>query len=628
MSEDEEEEVYEIKKLKKPKTEIKKLKRARRNKKLYVNLEATHYPIISEIFEEMGWIETESEYKCTMIWCDVGGSAEICAHLCPWQFYNHFQAVWSIARKVELLRNYEKMQSRLPEIYTFHPKSFLLPGQFSALKQYMLSQEKTTTFIVKPDRGAQGRGIFLIQDPEQAGKYVDMAVVQQYIPPYLIDGYKFDLRLYVLITGVNPLRLYFHNEGMARFCTEKYVEPTGSNLNKVYGHLTNYSLNKKNDHFEKNKDANDATKGSKRSYSFVLETIKKSGGNVDELQRKIDRIIRLTIGSIQPLLENQYKATVSVTDDKCRCFEILGFDILIDNELNPWLIEVNNMPSLSCDSPFDKVLKKSVVKGALEILDIQPGFKKIVNDEEKAVTQMRITGSTNLPRFNIFDPKKESEIAKKTNWRKIYPLENDKEETEIMEKALSVAKTSPLCGPIETATTKARKQKINKDVQERKQNALIPEKKKKIVRVKSEKPKIPRPFASELQKKPLIYKAHHPLNKLNPTTSLFKSMKGNDILQNEERERLISIKRQSLNDQSIGLLNSILEMLGSAVSTQNTDDKQQVVQKKPQIQQQQQQIYQKYKVSSKMPRANPPPNKISISTINIGQQFMGFNPKK
>ena len=620
--------------MKKPKTEVKKLKKARRNKKLYVNLEATHYPLISEIFEEMGWIETESEYKCTMIWCDVGGSSEICAHLCPWQFYNHFQAIWSIARKVELLRNYEKMQARLPELYTFHPKSFLLPGQFSALKQYMLAQEKATTFIVKPDRGAQGRGIFLIQDPEQASKYTDMAVVQQYIPPYLIDGYKFDLRLYVLITGVNPLRLYFHNEGMARFCTEKYVEPTSTNLNKVYGHLTNYSLNKKNDHFEKNKDANDATKGSKRSYSFVLDTIKKSGGNVDELQRKIDRIIRLTIGSIQPLLEHQYKATVSVTDDKCRCFEILGFDILIDNELNPWLIEVNNMPSLSCDSPFDKKLKKSVVKGTLEILDIHPGFKKIVNDEEKAVTQMRITGSTNLPRFNIFDPKKESEIAKTTNWRQIYPLENDKEEIEVMEKALNVAKTSPLCGPIETATTKARKQKINKDVQERKQNALIPEKKRKIVRVKSDKPRIPRPFASELQRKPMIYKATRPLNKLNPTNSIFKSMKGNEIQQTEERERIINIKKQSLNDQSMGLLSSILQMLKSSSQSPATateiEEKQLIPQdiKKQQQQQIPQNAYQKYKLSSKMPRANPQPNKISISTINIGEQFLSFNPKK
>ena len=616
MSEDEEEEIYEMQKFKRKKKEIKKVKRSRKAKKLYVNLEATHYPLVQEVFEEMGWIETESEIKCTMIWCDVGGSAEICAHLCPWQFYNHFQAIWSIARKVELLRNYEKMQRQLPDIYSFHPKSFLLPGQFSALKQFMIGQEKTTTFIVKPDRGAQGRGIFLIQEPEQAEKYTDMAVVQQYVPPYLIDGYKFDLRLYVLITGVNPLRLYFHNEGMARFCTEKYVEPTSSNLNKVYGHLTNYSLNKKNDHFEKNHDANDATKGSKRSYSFVLETIKKAGGNVDALQKKIDRIIRLTIGSIQPLLEHQYKATVSVTDDKCRCFEILGFDILIDDTLNPWLIEVNNMPSLSCDSPFDKMLKHSVVKGTLQILDIQPGFKKIVNDEEKAATQMRITGSTNLPRFNIFDPKKESEIAKTTNWRQIYPLEDDPEETEIMEKALQVAKSSPLCGPIETATTKARKQQINKEVEERKQRSMIPDKKKTIVRVKSEKPKALRTIAND-HKKHFMFKPKKPLSNLTET-SLFKTMKGDAIQQTEERERMIQLRKQMMADQSLGMLNSVLLLLGSSSLAEER------VNKQPQPSSQA--MFSKYQISSKKPKTQLP--KVSISTINIGESFPGVNQKK
>lgn len=35
------------------------------------------------------------------------------------------------------------------------------------------------------------------------------------------------------------------------------------------------------------------------------------------------------------------------------CFEILGFDILVDEKLNPWLIEVNHTPSFTCGSPLD-----------------------------------------------------------------------------------------------------------------------------------------------------------------------------------------------------------------------------------------------------------------------------------
>ena len=541
--------------------EQQKKKKSKKQHVLYVNLQSTHYPLIHSVFAELGWRETTSDLKPTIIWCDVGGSADICSHLFPWQFYNHFQAVWSIARKVELLRNYEKMQTVVPELYTFHPKSFLLPGQFHALKQYMLSQEKTTTFIVKPDRGAQGRGIFLIQEPEAAENYKDMAVVQQYIPPYLIDGYKFDLRLYVLITSVAPLRLYFHNEGMARFCTEKYVTPTSANLGKVFGHLTNYSLNKKNDHFEKNSDANDTTHGSKRSYSFILDTIKKAGHDTGALQKKIDRIIRLTIASIQPQLEHQYKATVSVTDNKCRCFEILGFDILLDDKLDPWLIEVNNMPSLSCDSPFDKALKTSVVKGTLQILDIHPGFKKIVNDEEKRTSQMRILGLSNIPKSNVYNPNKESEIAKTTNWRQIYPLENDAEETAIMEKAIAAAKTTPLVGPIETATNKARKDHIEKESMERMQKNHVVEKRKTFVKVKSDKPKILKKVIPETMYKRLTVQRKKPLYAIAETRTIYQTMKGENINKDEERVRLSYIKRQTSMDKSSGMIKSIFKLL-------------------------------------------------------------------
>ena len=76
-------------------------------------------------------------------------------------------------------------------------------------------------------------------------------VAQHYISkPLLIEGLKFDLRLYVLVYGVDPLRIFLFREGLARFATETYEKPTPSNFDNLFVHLTNYAINKNNDNFK------------------------------------------------------------------------------------------------------------------------------------------------------------------------------------------------------------------------------------------------------------------------------------------------------------------------------------------------------------------------------------------
>ena len=72
--------------------------------------------------------------------------------------------------------------------------------------------------------------------------------MQRYIHnPMLIDGRKFDLRLYVLVTSMEPLRVYLFEEGLVRLSTKKY---SLRNLRSRFTHLTNYSINKRSGSFK------------------------------------------------------------------------------------------------------------------------------------------------------------------------------------------------------------------------------------------------------------------------------------------------------------------------------------------------------------------------------------------
>lgn len=61
----------------------------------------------------------------------------------------------------------------------------------------------------------------------------------------IIKNKKFDMRIYVLVTSYNPLRIYMYDEGLARFATEDYSNDPNILKNK-FVHLTNFSINKRN----------------------------------------------------------------------------------------------------------------------------------------------------------------------------------------------------------------------------------------------------------------------------------------------------------------------------------------------------------------------------------------------
>jgi len=108
---------------------------------------------------------------------------------------------------------------------------------------------------------SQGKGIFITNDIDNIS-LEEPTVVQEYLnTPYLIDGLKFDMRIYVLVMSCDPLKIFMHKEGLVRFATQPY-QPLSINSDKeimknMFVHLTNYALNKENSDFKQASSVDD-----------------------------------------------------------------------------------------------------------------------------------------------------------------------------------------------------------------------------------------------------------------------------------------------------------------------------------------------------------------------------------
>ena len=75
------------------------------------------------------------------------------------------------------------------------------------------------------------------------------------------------------MASCDPLRLFIYNDGLARFCTEKYNPPTPDNLQNICMHLTNYAINKNNTNFVFNSDKIKDNVGHKRTMTAVFKVL-------------------------------------------------------------------------------------------------------------------------------------------------------------------------------------------------------------------------------------------------------------------------------------------------------------------------------------------------------------------
>ncbi|XP_035757846.1 tubulin polyglutamylase TTLL5 isoform X4 [Egretta garzetta] len=272
------------------------------------------------------------------------------------QKVNHFPRSYELTRKDRLYKNVSRMQLA-HGFKTFHilPQTFILPSEY---QDFCNTYSKDRgPWIVKPVASSRGRGVYLINNPNQI-VLEDNTLVSRYISnPLLIDDFKFDVRLYVLVTSYDPLVIYLYEEGLARFATVRY-DQTSKNIKNQFMHLTNYSVNKKSGDYVSCDDPEVEDYGNKWSMSAMLRYLKQEGRDTAALMANVEDLIIKTVVSAELAIATACRTFLS---HRGSCFELYGFDVLIDDTLKPWLLEVNLSPSLACDAPLDLKIKASML---------------------------------------------------------------------------------------------------------------------------------------------------------------------------------------------------------------------------------------------------------------------------
>ncbi|XP_030625769.1 putative tubulin polyglutamylase TTLL9 [Chanos chanos] len=324
-----------------------------------------------------GWVEVKDDAEWDFNWCDVGWLRENFDHSYMEEHVRicHFRNHYELTRKNLMVKNLKRHRKALEREAgrleaakcDFFPRTFELPSEYHLFVEEF-KRNPGSTWIMKPVARSQGKGIFLfrklkdIMDWKKDGTrseeqrdetQVESYVAQRYIEnPYLINGRKFDLRVYVLVTSYNPLKAWLYRDGFARFSSTRY---SLSSIDDQYIHLTNVAVQKTAPDYDPEKGC----KWQIRQLRRYL-TAKHGSETVETLFKDIDNIFVRSLQSVQKVIIN----------DK-HCFELYGYDILLDQDLKPWLIEVNASPSLTASSQEDYDLKFRLLEDTLHIVDME-----------------------------------------------------------------------------------------------------------------------------------------------------------------------------------------------------------------------------------------------------------------
>jgi tubulin polyglutamylase TTLL1/tubulin monoglycylase TTLL3/8 len=267
--------------------------------------------------------------------------------------YNKIAGNHNLSNKKELFVNLDKYcQENNRQVFDYVPVTFhitsLADGKFKDFENYFRANALKTNniWILKPGENTnRGTGISMCTSLEQIAKEISKTkhtvILQKYIEnPFLVYKRKFDIRCYAMITCYNGIiQGYYYNEGYIRTSSKPF---SLQNVENKYIHLTNDAIQKYSEDYGKYEN------GNKMSY----------GDFIEEVGSKIKDIVTDTIKCAVPKIMKKMH---------CHTFEVFGYDFLLDENLKPWLLEVNTNPCLEISSSHLARIIPSMLDNAFQL---------------------------------------------------------------------------------------------------------------------------------------------------------------------------------------------------------------------------------------------------------------------
>ena len=249
----------------------------------------------------------------------------------------------------------------------FVPSVYSMPEDYHALQQ-AAQDAPAQRWLLKPKNAARGRDIRLLEDAAEAPAD-SRWMVQAYLDrPHLMNERKYVLRLYVLVSAIEPLRVYLYEQGFAKLASCPY---TLDDIDNPYIHLTNPDVNAHNDAADSPVVFVD--------FERYRQWLREQGHDDAALFRRLREMVALTmIGAREPMMA----ATTRFGADPRGCCELIGLDCMVDADLRPWLLECNLSPSLGvCAAPADggdveEAIKRRLVADMVNLVGLNEASRE------------------------------------------------------------------------------------------------------------------------------------------------------------------------------------------------------------------------------------------------------------